>query len=91
MSLQSKIEKYSGPGATPKIYKQRTNFLFLTDGSMVYDYDKFNDCDEAIADAVVNGGEDLDEMISLVYVKSFPNLRDRLIKEIEELKKLQRK
>jgi len=86
MSLQSKIEKYSKPGATPKIYKQRTNFLFLTDGSMVYDYDKFNDCDEAIVDAVVNGGEDLDDMISLVYVQTVPNLRDMLLSEINAMK-----
>ena len=86
MSLEAKIAKYSAPDSPVRIIEQRTNFLFLTDGSMVYDYDKFNDCDEAIVDAVVNEGEDLDDMISLVYVQTVPNLRDMLLGEINAMR-----
>ena len=42
MAFEEKIEKYSTPGSTTKIREQRVNFLFLTDDSLVYGYEKFN-------------------------------------------------
>ena len=49
MTFEEKIEKYSASSSTTKIREQRANFLFLTDGSLVYDYEKFKyDIDAAI-------------------------------------------
>ena len=68
MTFEEKIEKYSALSSTTKIREQRANFLFLTDGSLVYDYEKFNyNLMPAILDAVKNHGGNLDEMIMLCY------------------------
>ena len=58
MTFEEKIEKCSAPSSTTKIRSQRANFLFLTDGSLVYDYEKFN---YNLMPAI------LDEMIMLCY------------------------
>ena len=50
-----------------KIIAERVNFFFLEDGSMVYDTAKFDSYVDAMVDAVKNHGEDLDDMISLVF------------------------
>lgn len=50
-----------------KIIAERANFFFLEDGSMVYDTAKFDSYVDAMVDAVKNHGEDLDDMISLVF------------------------
>lgn len=60
-----------------KIKAERANFLFLTDGSMVYNYEKFDDHIDALIDAVKNHGEDLDDMISLIYLEE---IDQRLVK-----------
>lgn len=50
-----------------KIVAERTNFFFLDDGSMVYDYNRFDSYIDAMIDAVKNHSEDLDDLISLVF------------------------
>ena len=44
----------------------RVNFVFLCDGSMVYDYTRFMGYTEALVNAV-EMGEDLDDMLSLIF------------------------
>ena len=44
----------------------RVNFVFLCDGSMVYDYTRFMGYPEALVNAV-EMGEDLDDMLSLIF------------------------
>lgn len=44
----------------------RVNFVFLCDGSMVYDYTRFMGYPEALINAV-EMGEDLDDMLSLIF------------------------
>ena len=61
---ENKRKKYFG-----KIKAERKNFLFLTDGTMVYDYCKWDSAIDALIDAVKNHGEDLDDMISLMYLE----------------------
>ena len=64
-TLERKMAKYST--GTVRVREQRANFLFLTNGTLVYNYDCFADMESAIIDAVKNHGEDLDEMIDLCY------------------------
>lgn len=49
-----------------KIKCVRVNFVFLCDGSMVYDYTRFMGYPEALINAV-EMGEDLDDMLSLIF------------------------
>lgn len=67
-----------------RIKVQRTNFIFLTDGSMIYDYYIFDSYVDALVDAVKNSGEDLDDMISLVFVSTNSSLRNQLIELINK-------
>lgn len=86
MTFEEKIEKYSSLESMTKIREQRANFLFLTDGSLVYDYEKFNyDIDAAILDAVKNHGENLDEMIMLCYHQVTAIVKDWFLKELKNL------
>ena len=48
------------------VREERINFLFLTDGSMVYPYTYFDDYIEAMIDAI-DQGENIDELIGLVF------------------------
>ena len=59
-TFEDKINFYKNKTRT-----RRANFIFLTDGSMVYDYDRFESVEDAIIDAVKNHGEDLDDMLAL--------------------------
>ena len=86
MALQDYINKYERLDSTTKIRARRANFIFLTDGSMVYDYDKFSDCNEAIVDAVVNHGEDLIDMLNMTYSQYYPRLVEQFKEEIRKLK-----
>ena len=87
MNLEQRKRKYTGSGHNGvRLKEERTNFLFLSDGSMVYDYDKFDSPEDALVDAVVTGGEDLDEMISLVYSQTNSSLRPMLMEEINKRK-----
>ena len=69
-----------------KIVAERTNFFFLEDGSMVYDYNRFDSYIDAMVDAVQNHGEDLDDMISLVFPEKFdhPIVKDKISKIIKK-------
>lgn len=76
--LEYKRKKHAG-----HIKTERTNFLFLDDGSMVYDYEKFKSFEDALIDAV-NKGEDLDDMISLIYPEKVdhPIVKQKLLKNL---------
>ena len=68
-----------------QIVDECKNFVFLKDGSMVYDYDKFDDHIEAMIDAV-NNGEDIDRMISLIYREKVdqPIVKEKLLKIMKD-------
>lgn len=63
------------------IVAERTNFFFLKDGSMVYDTAKFDSYVDAMVDAVKNHGEDLDDMITLVFPEKFdhPIVKEKML------------
>lgn len=82
--LKLKLKKYAG-GAV-KIREQKTNILFLTDGSLVFNYDKFEDISEAIVDAVVNHSEDLDELLDLCYSQHNSHLKEYYLDDIQKYK-----
>ena len=66
-----------------RVKEERINFLFLDDGSMVYDYNRFDTFEDALIDAV-HQGEDLDDMISLVYLEKVdhPIVKQKFLKLI---------
>jgi len=74
-------EEYIHGRYANKIIDECKNFVFLKDGSMVYDYDKFEDHIEAMIDAIKNG-EDIDRMISLIYREKVdqPIVKEKLLK-----------
>ena len=78
--LIQKIKRYSGK---PGIREQRTNILFLKDGSLTWNFEKFDDIEDAILDAVKNWGEDLDEMIKLCYSQTNSRLKPWFIEQLE--------
>lgn len=82
--LKLKLKKYAG-GAV-KIREQKTNILFLTDGSLVFNYDKFDDISDAIVDAVVNHSEDLDELLDLCYSQHNSHLKEYYLEDIQKYK-----
>ena len=87
MDLELRKQKYLGKGFNGVCIKEeRANFLFLSNGTMVYDYDKFNSIEDALVDAVVNGGEDLDEMISMIYFQTNSYLKPTLLEKIDKLR-----
>lgn len=65
-SLEYKRRKYQNE-FFDHIKAERANFFFLEGGSMVYASEKFDSYWEALVDAVSNHGEDIDDMISLVF------------------------
>lgn len=76
--MKHKREKHAG-----HIKAERTNFIFLDDGSMCYDHEKFWTFEDALIDAV-HQGEDLDDMISLIYPEKIdhPIVKEKLLKFI---------
>ncbi len=67
----------------PKVIATRSNFEFLDNGSMrIVGY--FNGIVEALVDAVKNHEEDLDDMISMVFVQTNPTLRPKLVELINK-------
>ena len=80
-SLYNTWEEYIHKRYGDKIIDDCKNFVFLKDGSMVYDYNKFDDHVEAMIDAV-NNGEDIDRMISLIYREKVdqPIVKEKLLK-----------
>lgn len=69
--------------STNKIIDECKNFVFLKDGSMVYDYDKFYTYIDAMIDAVEQG-EDIDRIISLIFREKIdqPIVKEKLLKII---------
>jgi len=78
-------EEYIHKRYADKIIDECKNFVFLNDGSMVYDYDKFNDLIEAMIDAI-NKGENIDNIISLIYREKIdqPIVKEKLLKIIKD-------
>lgn len=85
--LYNTWEEYIHARYKDKIENECKNFVFLKDGSMVYDYDKFDDHIEAMIDALDNG-EDINYMISLIYRDKIdqPIVKEKLLKIIENIK-----
>ena len=83
--LYNTWEEYIHKRYGDKIIDECKNFIFLKDGSMVYDYDKFEDHIEAIIDAI-NNGEDIDRMISLIYREKIdqPIVKEKLLKIMKD-------
>lgn len=69
------------------VVAERTNFLFLSDGSMVYDYICFDSFLDAMLDAIKNHGEDIDDMISLCFTQHNKNLKQQIEKLLENYKR----
>lgn len=84
-SLYNTWEEYIHKRYGDKIINECKNFVFLKDGSMVYDYDKFYSYIDAMIDAVKNG-EDIDRMISLIYREKIdqPIVKEKLLKIIKD-------
>ena len=82
-SLYNTWEEYIHVRYKNKIEDECKNFVFLKSGSMVYDYDRFNDHIEAMIDAI-NHGEDIDRIISLVYREKIdqPIVKEKILKLI---------
>ena len=74
--------EYRRSKCSSKIEHERRNFFFLKDGTMVYPYESFNSYVDAIIDAVVNYGEDLDDLISLVFPETIdhPIIKKKILK-----------
>ena len=66
-----------------KIKEEYKNFIFLEDGSMKYDFDKFDSYYDAMIDAIKHG-EDIDKVVSLVFREKIdqPIVKEKLIKII---------
>lgn len=82
-SLYNTWEEYIHVKYANKIEDECKNFVFLKDGSMVYDYDRFDSHIEAIIDAI-NHGEDIDRIISLVFREKIdqPIVKEKILKLI---------
>lgn len=82
-SLYNTWEEYIHARYKNKIEDECKNFVFLKSGSMVYDYDRFDDHVEAMIDAI-NNGEDIDRIISLVYREKIdqPIVKEKILKLI---------
>ena len=78
-SFEDKIRFYES-----KIHARRANFIFLKDGSMFYDYDRFDSAEDAIVDAVKNHGEDLDDMIAMCYSQTNSHLKEFFLEELKK-------
>jgi len=76
--------KYSNKlDSKDSIVEECKNFVFLKDGSMVYDYDKFDSYLDAMIDAIEQG-EDIDTVVSLVFREKIdqPIVKEKLLKII---------
>lgn len=69
-----------------QIVEKCKNFIILKDGSMKYDFDKFNSYLDAIIDAVKNG-EDINKVISLIFREKIdqPIVKEKLLKLINKV------
>ena len=78
-------EEYVRTRYNTRIVDECKNFVFLDDGSMVYDYREFDSYWDAMIDAVKNG-EDIDRIIHLVFHEKvdWPIVKGKLLKEINK-------
>ncbi len=74
-------EEYMDAKYGERIKERCKNFIFFEDGSMKYDFDKFDSYIDAMIDAVRNG-EDIDNVISLVFREKTdqPIVKEKLLK-----------
>jgi len=74
-------EEYIHKRYGDNIENECKNFVFLKNGSMVYDYDRFSDHVEAMIDAIKNG-ENIDRIISLIYREKVdqPIVKNKILK-----------
>lgn len=59
--MEKKFKRYRD-----KIAMIRYNFIFLNDGTFIYDYNNYDSFEKALEDAI-HFGEDRNDMISLIY------------------------
>jgi hypothetical protein len=76
-------EEYMDAKYGNRIKERCKNFIFFEDGSMKYDFNKFNSYIDAMIDAVQNG-EDIDTVVSLVFREKIdqPIVKEKLLKII---------
>lgn len=76
-------EEYMDAKYGERIKERCKNFIFFEDGSMKYDFDKFDSYIDAMIDAVQNG-EDIDTVVSLVFreLVDQPIVKEKLLKLI---------
>ena len=80
-SFYNTWEEYMDAKYSERIKERCKNFIFFEDGSMKYDFDKFDDYIDAMIDAVENG-EDIDKVVSLVFREKIdqPIVKEKLLK-----------
>ena len=81
-------EKHRKYAQKPGIKCERANFLFLKDSTMVIDSELFDGSWDALIDAVMNRGEDPDDMIALIFPEKIDHepVRRKLTQAIQEIK-----
>ena len=79
--LYNSWEEYMVAKYGERIKERCKNFIFFEDGSMKYDFDKFDSYVDAMIDAVQNG-EDIDTVVSLVFREKIdqPIVKEKLLK-----------
>lgn len=78
-------EEYMVAEYGKRIKERCKNFIFLEDGSMKYDFDKFHSYIDAMIDAIENS-EDIDKVVSLVFREKIdqPIVKKKLLKLINK-------
>lgn len=86
-SFHNTWEEYMDAKYGKRIKERCKNFIFFEDGSMKYDFDKFEDHIEAMIDAIKQG-EDIDRIISLIYREKIdqPIVKEKILKIIDNEK-----
>lgn len=69
------------------VIAEKYNFIFLNDGSMVYDSVNFYSFEDAVIDAVKNHGESLEELVNLIYQEKVdqPIVKQKFLKILENI------
>lgn len=82
-SFYNTWEEYMDAKYGKRIKERCKNFIFLEDGSMKYDFDKFKNYIDGMIDAIENG-EDIDKVVSLVFPEKIdqPIVKEKLLKII---------